>query len=123
MKKSVPANQSDAMVTNIVERLDAKLREEFEERAAIIEFDGKHPRAHAEALALLDVLGRHPFALTGITVQQVDLDGATQWVLASKRGVARPYPSRIRAVKSGEVNLVAVVEQHYRGFALLTKIN
>ena len=123
MKKQIPAKQSDAIVTGIVDGLDAKLREEFEERAAIIEFDGKQTRAHAEALALLDVLSRHPYALTGITVQQVDLDGSTQWVLATKRGVARPYPSRINAVKSGEVDLVAVVEKHYGGFALLTKID
>ena len=123
MKKSIPAKQSDATVTNLVEGLDAKLREEFEERAAIIEFDAKQPRAHAEALALLDVLGRHPFALTGISVQQVDLDGATQWVLAAKCGVARPYPSRIRAVKDGDTDLVAVVEKHYGGFALLTRID
>ena len=123
MKKQTSAKQSDPIVTSIVDGLDAKVREEFEERAAIIEFDAKQTRAHAEALALLDVLSRHPFVLTGITVQQVDLDGATQWVLATKRGVARPYPPRITAVKSGEVDLVAVVEKHYGGFALLTKID
>ena len=123
MKKQIPVKPLDAIVADIVDGLDATLREEFDERSAIIEFDGRETRAHAEALALLDVLSRHPFVLTGITVQQVDLDGTTQWVLATKRGVARPYPSRISAVKSGEVDLVAVVEKHYGGFALLTKID
>ena len=123
MKKQILVKPLDAIVADIVDGLDATLREEFEERAAIIEFEGKESPAHAEALALLDVLSRHPFVLTGITVQQVDLDGATQWVLATKRGVARPYPPRISAVKSGEVDLVGVVEKHYGGFALLTKID
>ena len=54
----------DKLVADIVSQLDPDWREEFEERAAIIEFDGKVPRAHAECLALIDVLLRHPEALT-----------------------------------------------------------
>ena len=56
----------DAIVAAIVNQLDADLREEFEERAAIIEYDGQLQRAHAECLALLDVLRRHPEALSGM---------------------------------------------------------
>lgn len=55
----------DTLVAELVETLDANLREEFEERAAIIEFDAHLPRGHAEALALLTVLKRHPTALLG----------------------------------------------------------
>ena len=54
----------DAIVADIVGNLGPNLREKFEERAAIIEFDGKVPRAHAECLALIDVLLRHPEAIT-----------------------------------------------------------
>ena len=54
----------DAIVADIVSQLDPDLREEFEERAAIMEFDGKVPRAHAECLALIDVLLRHPDVLS-----------------------------------------------------------
>ena len=56
----------DQLVADIVNGLDADLREEFEERAGIIEFDGQLPRAHAECLALLNVLYRHPDALTNV---------------------------------------------------------
>ena len=54
---------TDAIVADIVRKLDDDLREDFEERAAIIEYDGQLQRAHAEALALIDVLRRHPEVL------------------------------------------------------------
>ena len=54
---------TDAIVADIVSKLDDNLREDFEERAGIIEFDGKLSRGHAECLALLDVLRRHPEVL------------------------------------------------------------
>jgi hypothetical protein len=50
----------DELVALIVNDLDPKLREEFEERAGIMEFDGQLTRRLAESLALLDVLRRHP---------------------------------------------------------------
>ena len=56
----------DLIVEEIVDQLDDNLREEFAERAAIIEFDAHLLRAHAECLALLYVLRRHPFALMKI---------------------------------------------------------
>ena len=54
---------TDAIVADIVSKFDDDLREDFEERAAIIEYDGQLQRAHAEALALIDVLRRHPEVL------------------------------------------------------------
>ena len=54
---------TDAIVADIVNQLDDDLREDFEERSGIIEFEAKVPRAHAEALALIDVLRRHPEVL------------------------------------------------------------
>ena len=51
------------LVAEMVSKLDASLREEFEERAAIMEFEGAMLRDHAECMALLDVLHRHPGAL------------------------------------------------------------
>jgi len=41
----------DAIVIEMVNRLGADDHEAFEERAAIIEYDGQVPRAHAECLA------------------------------------------------------------------------
>lgn len=52
----------DPLVADLVDRLDDNLREAFEERAGIIEFDANLPRAHAECLALLNVLVSHPEA-------------------------------------------------------------
>ena len=53
----------DPLVADMVNLLNESLRDDFEERAAIIEFDAKLPRAHAECPALLDVLKRNPEAL------------------------------------------------------------
>ena len=50
----------DELVADMLNFLDAGQREDFEERAGIIEFDGQLSRGHAECLALLDVLRRHP---------------------------------------------------------------
>ena len=53
----------DPIVAEIVERLDENLREAFEERAAIIEYEAGKARAHAECLALLLILQQHPEVL------------------------------------------------------------
>ncbi len=55
----------DKIVAEMVSKLSPALRQEFEERAGIIQEGAKLPRAHAECLALLDVLNRHPDALSG----------------------------------------------------------
>ncbi len=53
----------DGRVAAVVRVLDAGQREDFEERAGIIEFCSKVPRVQAERLALRDVLRRHPSVL------------------------------------------------------------
>ena len=53
----------DELVADMINFLDAGQREDFEERAGIIEFDAKLSRGHAECLALLAVLRRHPEVL------------------------------------------------------------
>ena len=74
---------TDPLVAELVERLDASQREAWEERAAIMQFDGQLPRGHAECLALLDLLCRHPSVLSGVTVLQIELDGGTEWLLTT----------------------------------------
>ena len=54
---------TDAIVADIVSKFDDDLLEAFEERSAIIEFEARVPRAHAECLALIDLLRRHPEVL------------------------------------------------------------
>jgi len=86
---------------DLIDRLDADAREEFEERAGIVEFDGLQPREHAEALALLHVLRRHPLALTGVTAFQLDTD---TWVLAHDTGAP---VANSRSSRAGLLPLIA----------------
>ena len=93
--------------------LDAVLREDFEERAGIIEFEAVLPRAHAECLALIDVLKRHPEVLTGsspviVTVLQIELDGETQWLLTTDLDFARRHLSDIGAIEIAVLDLAEV---------------
>lgn len=79
----------DPTVAKLVGLLDDDLAEMFQERAAVREYDGGYARAHAEALALLDVLNRHPEALSGVTVFAIELDGTTHWIVTTDRDYAR----------------------------------
>jgi hypothetical protein len=51
------------IVEALVCRLDDDLREAFEERAGILQFEAGHPRELAEALALLEVIRLNPLAV------------------------------------------------------------
>jgi hypothetical protein len=68
----------------LLNRLDEDLRELWEERAAIMEFDGGLPREHAECLALLNVFLRHPLALLGLKLLRLERDGETSYLLTTK---------------------------------------
>lgn len=48
------------VVANLVSQLNDSMREEFEERAGIIEASMKIDRGHAECLALLDLFTTYP---------------------------------------------------------------
>ncbi len=60
----------DVLVADMLNLLDAGQREDFEERAGIIEFDAQLSRGHAECLALLDVLRRHPEILVNVATSE-----------------------------------------------------
>lgn len=68
------------IVSEILASLNDDQREDFEERAAIIEFDGGLDRTLAEALALLCVLHNHRSALVAI---EVELNGETRCLLTT----------------------------------------
>jgi hypothetical protein len=97
---------------DLIDRLDADRREEFEERAGIVEFDGLQPREHAEALALLHVLRRHPLAISGVAAFQLDSD---TWVLADDSG--RRRLAHLGAHRP--VDLAQVLRDRYGGLAVL----
>lgn len=60
-------NQED-IVKDLVSRLDECLRELYEERAGIMEFDAGLSRDHAECLALLNIYRDHPIEVLGVSV-------------------------------------------------------
>ena len=80
---------TNPIVSNLVAQLDADLREAFEERAGIMEFDAGIPREHAECLALLDVLGSRFSALLQLTPMTVEKAGLTRTVLTTDGDVSR----------------------------------
>lgn len=112
----------DDLITTVVTSLDESLREEFEERAAIIEFDGKLPRAHAESLALIDVLLRHPSAITGVTVLQYELNGGSYWWLATNPNLARQYLASVGGKEVEAPQLGRLLNEQYGGIAVLTPL-
>jgi len=50
----------DPLIAELVNRLNPGLREAFEERAAILEFEAGFNRDHAECLALINLLVSYP---------------------------------------------------------------
>ncbi len=70
-------------VAEVVALLDADLREQFEERAAIMEFDGELRRSHAECLALIAVLRGRSSAFGDAIAIQIEIDGQRRWTLAN----------------------------------------
>ena len=113
----------DELVALIVNDLDPKLREEFEERAGIMEFDGQLTRRLAESLALLDVLRRHPAFLSGVTTWAVELEGSTQWVLTTNLSFARRHLLDRGGIELDIVELAEVVDAQYSGMAVLATMN
>ena len=64
----------DPLVREILEQLEADLRDAFEEKASVIEYDAGFDRAHAECLALLAIIARYPAALCRARAIQFELD-------------------------------------------------
>jgi hypothetical protein len=112
----------DPLVAELAGRLDASQRELFEERAGIRQFDGQLPRSEAEALALLDVLRRHPSVLSGVTVLEIELDGGTEWLLTTDLTYARRYVVDVGAHEIAERHLPDVLLTQYGGVAVLTTL-
>lgn len=109
----------DPLVCGLVKLLDADLREDWAERAAIIEYDAGLGRAHAECLALLGILNRHPLALSGVCVLQFDLRGERQWLLATDYSTALMHVGYMGGTAEELVDLSDVIETVHGGLARL----
>ncbi len=112
----------DPIVATLASKLDTNLREAFEERAGIIEFDAQVPRAHAECLALLNVLHRYPAALTGVTALQFELQGKKPCFLTTNPMMAHQRLAAMGAVDRGAIELGQVVQVQYGGLARLEAV-
>lgn len=113
---------SDPLVAELAERLDRSQREAWEERAAIMQFDGQLPRGHAECLALLDLVSRYPELVFGIAIVQIELDGASEWVVTTDLPFARRYIADVGGNEIAVRNLADVLLTQYGGIALLTTL-
>jgi hypothetical protein len=110
-----------SLIADLLDRLDAERRYEFEERAGTIEFDSGIPRDEAEALALIDLLRTHPAALIGITALEVGHDGATDTVITTDLDAVDRHFGRESLAHI--VDLHEVVQTHFGGLARLTPLD
>jgi hypothetical protein len=109
----------DPLVAEMVEQLDLDLRLDFEERAGIVEFEAGVQRAHAEALALLNVLDRHPDALSGVTVLCVEVDKRPHYYITTDIDLAREEAERKRANEIRAAGVHWVLIEEFGGLAEL----
>ena len=108
------------LVDELVQSLSAEGREIFEERAGVMEFDGGTRRELAEALALLDLLKRHPAALLNVDVLSITRDQVTQFLVCHR---GRMTAERLRSVGYEvvkDVELSTVLLGHFNGLAMLS---
>ncbi len=112
----------DPLVAHLVQRLSAPLREDFEERAGIIEFDGNVPRDEAESQALLDLIERHPEALSGVAVLSVNIGGTTEHIATTDADVARKRGVAVQTQGADRRSLADVILNDYGGVALLRRL-
>jgi len=109
-------------VSDLVELLDPELREWYDERAAIREYDGGLDRWLAESLAMLDLLRAYPDALTQMCLAQVEVDGKMDFLLTTDIDGARQRCSahglHLRRVVRPDLSL----DEHFNGVAILKRL-
>jgi len=106
-------------VGNLFELMDEGLIETWLERSAVVEFDAGQSRPLAQALALIELLRRHPAILSVVQVLAVELDGGTQWLLTDSLTYARQLVGAIGGVEVGCHPVADVVHEQFDGIALL----
>lgn len=74
------------IVAELLTALDDNLKEAFQERAGIMEFDAGMSRELAECLAMLDTLRANPFALTGVAALVLQRNRGGVFVLTTTVG-------------------------------------
>ena len=110
------------LVGEIVDTLPVDLREDFEERAAIMEHDGELPRGEAECRALLSVLRRYPEVIVGVTVLRFHMGGVPQYLLTTDLELAGRHLAHLGAAEVDTVPLAEVVAGRCGGLAALVRL-
>ena len=108
----------DAHVRRIVSQFDAQRREAFEERAAIVQFDGNVGREQAERLACLDILANHGLPCP-VRLLQVEMAGSTDWVLTTDVEVAKAALAELGGKHIVEVPVDDTVQCQFGDLAVL----
>lgn len=109
---------------NVLSSLDDGQREHLMERSAILASEaGVQPPALCDALALLEVLRLYPAALTGLIVLEIELDGATLWLMTNDLGHAREHLRDIGATEIAILDPADVVRVQYGGLAMLATLS
>jgi hypothetical protein len=112
----------DPLVRELVEQLEADLRDAFEERAGIMEFDAGLERAHAECLALLSVFARDPAALCRARAVQFEVDGVTRCLLTTDLAAARMHAGYVGGAEARVVDLGDVLDPEHGGLAAVCPV-
>ena len=109
------------IVEALVARLDDNLREAFEERAGILQFEAGQARETAEPLALLDVVRMNPMAFAGVVCLGATASGARVFAIAAEEGPARAALEALGGQRAARVDL-AIALASLGGVARLTSI-
>ena len=113
-----PPEPLDEHVRQIIARFDDNRREAFEERAAIVQYDGHVDRAQAERLAVLDVLAHYGLPCL-VHLLRVDIAGSTDWVLTTDVEVARAALTELGGEHIVELPADKVVRCQFGDLAVL----
>ena len=97
-----------SLIADLLDRLDAERRYEFDERAGIVEVENGVDRDTAEILALIDLLRAYPAALIGVT-------GASFVVTTNAESTTDLFG--VDAIRT--VDLADVIKTHFNGLAVL----
>ena len=108
----------DAHVRKIVSQFDENRREAFEERAAIVQYDGHVDRVQAERLACLDILATYGLPCP-VHLLRVHIAESTDWVLTTDVESAKATLAELGARRIAEDTLDAVVRQQFGDLAVL----
>jgi uncharacterized membrane-anchored protein len=110
----------DLVIADLLDRLTTQLQEEFQQRVEQLEFKADYPHRLQDCIDLVEAIRRNLASQIHITCLRVELDGSTEFVLATDLKYARKHLADIRAEVIAEESIEEVIEKQYGGIAALT---